>query len=143
MSRISIVPRSIARAVWNYLTVASRTVTVTTNNDKTGYTASTVSDKTGYSLTAGSYSIRASSVQRGTINISAGTSQPTNTLTISAVTTTRAPEAYAGVTCSAGSAASLDFMAYLQLTSTTAVTATRSVSSATQTIVGVVVPEYL
>lgn len=32
------------------LTLTSGTVTVGTNNDKTGYTASTVSDKTGYSL---------------------------------------------------------------------------------------------
>lgn len=32
------------------ITVSSGAVTVGTNNDKTGYTASTVSDKTGYSL---------------------------------------------------------------------------------------------
>ncbi len=35
----------------NQISLASGTVTVGTNNDKTGYTASTVSDKTGYSLT--------------------------------------------------------------------------------------------
>jgi hypothetical protein len=34
-----------------YQTVNTASVIVTTNNDKTGYTASTVSDKTGYSLT--------------------------------------------------------------------------------------------
>lgn len=34
------------------ISLSSGTVTVGTNNDKTGYTASTVSDKTGYSLTA-------------------------------------------------------------------------------------------
>lgn len=34
----------------NQLTTASGQVTVATNNDKTGYTASTVSDKTGYTL---------------------------------------------------------------------------------------------
>src|SRR3990167_1966689 len=55
----------------------SMAVTVTTNNDKTGY-----------SLTAGSYSIQASSVQRGTIQITA-TSQ---TASISSVTMTRAVE---------------------------------------------------
>lgn len=36
----------------NQISLASGLVTVGTNNDKTGYTASTVSDKTGYSLTA-------------------------------------------------------------------------------------------
>lgn len=35
----------------NQISLSSGTVTVGTNNDKTGYTASTVSDKTGYSLT--------------------------------------------------------------------------------------------
>lgn len=34
------------------ITVASGAVTVGTNNDKTGYTASTVSDKTGYTLSS-------------------------------------------------------------------------------------------
>jgi len=36
----------------NQISLSSGTVTVGTNNDKTGYTASTVSDKTGYALTA-------------------------------------------------------------------------------------------
>lgn len=35
------------------ITLSGGAVTVGTNNDKTGYTASTVSDKTGYSLSAG------------------------------------------------------------------------------------------
>lgn len=35
------------------LTLSAGAVTVGTNNDKTGYTASTVSDKTGYSLSTG------------------------------------------------------------------------------------------
>jgi hypothetical protein len=35
------------------ISLSSGTVTVGTNNDKTGYTASTVSDKTGYALTSG------------------------------------------------------------------------------------------
>lgn len=45
------------------LNTSSGTVTVGTNNDKTGYTASTVSDKTGYSLAADQ-----SSVTVGTVN---------------------------------------------------------------------------
>lgn len=36
----------------NQISLSSGLVTVGTNNDKTGYTASTVSDKTGYSLSA-------------------------------------------------------------------------------------------
>ena len=53
--------------------LSSGQVTVGTNNDKTGYTASTVSDKTGYSLTAGSYSIRASNMQQITASLASGT----------------------------------------------------------------------
>lgn len=40
-----------ATSVWDYASrTITGTVTVATNNDKTGYTVSTVSDKTGYSL---------------------------------------------------------------------------------------------
>lgn len=42
--------RTLAQA--SYFDASSDQVTVQTNNDKTGYTASTVSDKTGYSLAA-------------------------------------------------------------------------------------------
>lgn len=57
--------------IWSQVPVASRTVEVNT--------------KTGFSLTAGSYSVRASSTQIGSMN-SASTSATT---TISSVTTTR------------------------------------------------------
>ena len=60
--------------VWTQVPVASRTVEVNT--------------KTGFSLTAGSYSVRASSVQGGTQSIANGAG-PTNTSAISSVTTTR------------------------------------------------------
>lgn len=46
-------------------------------------------DKTGYTLTAGSYSIRASSTQRGTATLGNNT---VNTASISSVTSTRATE---------------------------------------------------
>ena len=51
-------------------------------------TVGTNNDKTGYSLTAGSYSVRASSNQRGTATI-ANTADAAS-ITISSVTTTRA-----------------------------------------------------
>lgn len=52
-------------------------------------TADGVNDKTGYSLAAGSYAIRASSSQRGSVSYSAAS----GTITISSVTTTRASAA--------------------------------------------------
>lgn len=62
-----------AISVWTQVPVASRTVEVNT--------------KTGFSLTAGSYSVRASSTQTGNVTLSSVTS---GTATISSVTTTRA-----------------------------------------------------
>ncbi len=47
----SIANRSALRS--SQITLSGGAVTVGTNNDKTGYTASTVSDKTGYSLSSG------------------------------------------------------------------------------------------
>ncbi len=47
----SIANRSALRS--SQITLSGGAVTVGTNNDKTGYTASTVSDKTGYSLSTG------------------------------------------------------------------------------------------
>lgn len=44
------------------VTITSGEVTVGTNNDKTGYTASTVSDKTGYSLAADQSSVTVGTV---------------------------------------------------------------------------------
>ena len=72
-------PRKGASAVqvWKQVPVASRTVEVNT--------------KTGFSLTAGSYSVRASSSQRGTVVIGAGS--VSGSVSISSVTTTRASQA--------------------------------------------------
>lgn len=77
-------------------------------------------DKTGYSLTAGSYVVRASSSQRGTIAL-AGVA--TNTAAVSSVTTTRAM-----LTNGSGyttSASATDVPVMLDLTSATVVTATK------------------
>lgn len=63
--------------VWNAVPLASRTVTVTTNNDKTGYTASTVSDKTAYGTVR--------SIQKGTVTFT-GINVLTGTATITALT---------------------------------------------------------
>ena len=62
-------------AVWQQIPLANRTVV-----------ASTVSDKTGYTLTAGSYSVRASAVQTAILAVTGASS---NTSAISSVTTTR------------------------------------------------------
>ena len=100
-------------------------------------------DKTGYSLTAGSYSIRASSVQRGTISIASATSA---TASLSAVTMARAVEAFAGSWLNeaegSGGNAFKNSISYLQLTSTTVVTATRGTADANGTTVGFTVAEY-
>lgn len=74
---------SIANLTWKLVALANRTVTVTTNNDKTGY-----------SLTAGSYSIRASSTQRQVTSAASVNAD----VTFSSVTTTRATEGYACAT---------------------------------------------
>lgn len=50
--------------------------------------AQVVGDKSGYSLTAGSYSVRASSTQRGALTISEGST--TGTASVTSVTMTRA-----------------------------------------------------
>lgn len=44
------------------ISITSGALTVGTNNDKTGYTASTVSDKTGYALTSGEHTAVAADV---------------------------------------------------------------------------------
>lgn len=67
-------------AVWTQVPLTNRTVTV--------------GDKTGYSLTAGSYSIRASSTQHGTGTVASSSSS--GSATISSVTTTRASHSYGG-----------------------------------------------
>ena len=107
------------------ISLSSGTVTVGTNNDKTGYTASTVSDKTGYSLTAGSYVIHASSNQRGTIIVNAATS---NTGSISSVTTTRSLATYEGESGTNTVLPEVD--SYLVLTNSTTLTVTRQTAGA-------------
>lgn len=114
-------------------------VTVGTNNDKTGYslasavTVGTNNDKTGYALTAGSYSVRASSSQRGTITVD-NTSQ---TASISSVTTTRATEGHLGGSLNANGG-----HVYITLTSATVVTATQFADVADATVNSFVVPEF-
>ena len=107
--------------------LSSGQVTVGTNNDKTGYTASTVSDKTGYSLTAGSYSVRASSTQHVTASLSTGTSTST-TATISSVTTTRAVLEYGGNNAN-GATAGSEMDASHVLTNATTITFNRVVGT--------------
>jgi hypothetical protein len=102
--------------------------------------AQVVGDKTGYSLTAGSYSTRASSTQRGTVTIAAA--DLTATAAISSVTTTRAHETYSGQLTSADAGEHL-VQARMDLTNATTITATRWVQSGVNAItVGFTVPEY-
>jgi len=68
--------------LWTQVPVANRLVEVNT--------------KTGYSLTAGSYSVRASSVQRG---LAAGAGGAVN-VAVSAVTLANAPELHNGMASS-------------------------------------------
>lgn len=111
-----------AIAVWTQVPVASRTVEVNT--------------KTGFSLTAGSYSVRASSVQVGTITVSGATS---NTGAVSSVTTTRAIAHNQGCDCNVDT--NIDLLR-LNLTSATVVTATRT-QTGNQGIVAFAVNELL
>lgn len=90
-------------------------------------TAGTVNDKTGYSLTAGSYSVRASNSQRGT----ATTGASTGDVSISAVTTTRATANHAGQNCGAVGDAGY-CLTISQLISTTTVRFTKGANSGTQ-----------
>ena len=95
------------------ITLSSGTVTVGTNNDKTGY-----------SLTAGSYVLHASNNQRGTVTMS-GVS--TNTATISSVTTTRSRLAYLGDYNDQNNTSFA--MSILALTNATTITATRGAAT--------------
>ena len=82
----------------------------------------TVSDKTGFSLTAGSYSVRASSMQRGVIQV---TSAFSGTATVSSVTTTRAQCAQQGERYDTTGQDVYQQKCDLVLTNATTVTATR------------------
>lgn len=96
-------------AVWQQIPVANRTVEVNT--------------KTGFSLTAGSYSIHATSNQRGTILVDAATS---NTAAISSVTTTRSLAMWEG----AGPATDTFTGGFTRITLTNATTVTATTRSA-------------
>lgn len=97
--------------VWLQVPVADRTVEVNT--------------KTGFSLTAGSYSVRASSTQRGQVS-SAATS---DTGAISSVTTTRATEIRNGNTSNNTSIVEGD--TNFTLTNATTITVAKGASTGT------------
>lgn len=90
-------------------------------------TAAVNNDKTGYSLTAGSYSTRASSTQRGTVAISAALS---GTASISSVTLVRAIETWSGQSVNANDVSDVSRVA---LTAVTTVTANVGTSSSSTT----------
>ena len=114
--------------VWTQVPVASRTVEVNT--------------KTGFSLTAGSYSVRASDIQRGTISLSAVASA---TATITSVTTTRAITIFGGwinnEATAYGTIAISENECRVLLTNATTVTAARNTSSAANPVAGFQVQE--
>ena len=104
-----------AVVVWTQVPVANRTVEVNT--------------KTGFSLTAGSYVVRASDVQRGTFTI--GNAQASNTATITSVTTTRAVVVPGGFSNDETTAQVPDENeTRVVLTNATTVTGTRALASA-------------
>ena len=96
-------------AVWQQIPVANRTVEVNT--------------KTGFSLTAGSYSVRASSAQTGTVTII--NTATTGTAAITSVTTTRAYLIYGGFQTDTDNVTDAT---RIILTNATTVTATRYTS---------------
>ena len=103
-------------------------VTVTTNNDKTGYALTTQDwnvGKTGYALTAGSYSVRASSMQRGLITNADAANN--GTATISSVTTTRAQEILLGSISDGVN--EVGILSRMTLTNSTTITATKGDST--------------
>lgn len=107
--------------------LTSGAVTVGTNNDKTGY-----------SLTAGSYSVRASSTQTGTITMASVT---TNTATISSVTTTRATVSHNGLRTAVDT--NQQSFSTMILTNATTVTVTREEQVSTTTVNGYTVSELV
>ena len=97
--------------IWSQLPVASRTVEVNT--------------KTGFSLTAGSYSVLASSTQRGTITEAQGGGSSA-TAAIAPVTVTRALASYEGAHETGIAALDFSMFGRITLTNATTVTLTRS-----------------
>jgi hypothetical protein len=171
MARLAFTLYSIANAIWSLIPLASRTVTpsggsITSVTGSVGSVTGAVgsvtgavgsvtgavgsvsaqvsvssnSDKTGYSLTAGSYSIRKSSVQRGVISATSSSTTGTTGGSLSAVTMANAPEHYLGHTSPSATGADSEF--YIQLTSTSQVTATRTGTGANSPGIGWCVPEF-
>ena len=95
--------------IWSQVPVANRLIEVNT--------------KTGFSLTAGSYSVRASSAQYGSGGMSNGVTSVTST--ISSVTTTRATVAYSGTRTQTNGQSGF---AHVTLTNSTTLTSQRSAS---------------
>ncbi len=129
----------IADSVWSMIAEASRIVRLSPGTgtgqislSSGAVTVGTNNDKTGYSLTAGSYTVRASSSQRGTIAFASG--DASQTVTIASVTTTRASAAGSGR--GPALAAETDGNRYLmtfQITGATAVTLARGNTGTTAT----------
>lgn len=106
--------QAFANAIWTLVAVGSRTVEVNT--------------KTGFSLTAGSYSIRASDVQGFVVGIANGQGPPVNT-TIAAVTLARASLDYCASSGDVNTVGNSSAGCYLAINSTTNVQMQRENSS--------------
>ena len=100
--------------VWSQVPVANRLIEVNT--------------KTGFSLTAGSYSVRASSTQRGS-GTAYGIGAAGGTVTISSVTTTRAQEVFNGSTTDDASTSPQNYQVRCSLTSSTTVAGVKTGST--------------
>lgn len=116
-----------ALAVWTQIPVANRTVEVNT--------------KTGFSLTAGSYSVRASSTQYGNMTLASNT-DVTKTATISSVTATRASLFNGGFDTDEATDQNDAVFTRITLTNATTVTATRATSTSSNVIQAFNVAEF-
>ena len=99
------------------VTEGTGTGQITLSSGKVTVSSIDAGAKTGYSLTAGSYSIRATSYQRGTAGFSGTTT--TADLAISAVTLTRATAFYNGARFNSATIANADIATTAVLNSTT------------------------
>lgn len=96
-------------------------------------TVGTNNDKTAYSLTAGSYVVRASSNQRGTVSVTSATSN-TTALPISSVTLTRAKLMSGGFDTNSGAGSMPPGDQPYQTLQATTVTQTRGAAGGDTTI---------
>lgn len=124
--------------VWVTVPIATKAVTVTTNNDKTGYSG-VVTDKTGFSLTAGSYAITGT-CQRGTINVD--NTEASDTLAISSVTTAKTLMSRTGANCNNTDAVT-GGNGQTVLTSSTVVTGSRDTSTSNRITFAVEVAPFV